>query len=126
LITKLNFSGLPIKTFFGLYNSKYTFSGILFGDMSIVGPRPALWNQNDLIYERDKYLVNKLKPGLTGWAQINGRDTLSICEKAKYDSVYLVKQSFLFDLYIVIKTFQRFFHDPHVVEGSNSNINDSL
>jgi O-antigen biosynthesis protein WbqP len=63
---------------------------ILFGDMSIVGPRPALWNQNDLIYERDKYLVNKLKPGLTGWAQINGRDTLSICEKAKYDSVYLV------------------------------------
>lgn len=61
---------------------------IFFGKMSLVGPRPALWNQDDLIEERDKYRANELKPGLTGWAQINGRDSLSIPDKAKLDGEY--------------------------------------
>ena len=64
---------------------------IFKGDMSIVGPRPALWNQDDLIAERDKYDANSVKPGLTGWAQINGRDTLEIPEKARLDGVYTEK-----------------------------------
>ena len=61
---------------------------ILRGDMSIIGPRPALWNQDDLIAERDKYGANDVKPGLTGWAQINGRDELEIDVKAKFDGEY--------------------------------------
>lgn len=61
---------------------------IFTGKMSFVGPRPALWNQDDLIEERDKYRANELKPGLTGWAQINGRDRLSIPDKAKLDGEY--------------------------------------
>ena len=61
---------------------------IFSGKMSIVGPRPALWNQFDLVAERDKYGANDVKPGLTGWAQINGRDSLSIPDKAKLDGVY--------------------------------------
>lgn len=61
---------------------------IFSGKMSIVGPRPALWNQFDLVAERDKYGANDVKPGLTGWAQINGRDSLSISEKAELDGVY--------------------------------------
>lgn len=67
---------------------------ILRGEKSIIRPRPALWNQHDLISERDKYGANKLRPGLTGWAQINYRDTLSISVKAKLDCVYVKKQSF--------------------------------
>lgn len=78
---------------------------ILKGDMSFVGPRPALWNQYDLIHERDKYGVNSLKPGLTGWAQVNGRDELTIETKAMYDYEYLRKISFVFDLLIIYKTF---------------------
>ena len=61
---------------------------ILAGNMSIIGPRPALWNQYDLIEERDKYGANNIRPGLTGWAQINGRDELDIPVKAKYDGYY--------------------------------------
>ena len=78
---------------------------ILKGDMSIVGPRPALWNQYDLIEERDKYGANDIKPGLTGWAQIKGRDTLPISEKARLDGEYVQRESFLFDLLCVAKTF---------------------
>ena len=70
---------------------------ILAGHMSIVGPRPALWNQDDLIKERDKYGANDIRPGLTGWAQVNGRDELSIDVKAKFDGEYVKKMSFFFD-----------------------------
>ena len=70
---------------------------ILKGDMSIIGPRPALWNQDDLIAERDKYKANDVKPGLTGWAQINGRDELEIPVKAKLDGEYVEKMGFAFD-----------------------------
>lgn len=71
---------------------------IFVGDMSIIGPRPALWNQFDLIEERDKYGVNEIRPGLTGWAQINGRDELPIEVKARFDGEYREKMNFLFDL----------------------------
>lgn len=70
---------------------------ILTGKMSIIGPRPALWNQYDLIEERDKYGANDVTPGLTGWAQINGRDELPIEVKAKLDGEYVQRMSFLFD-----------------------------
>lgn len=71
---------------------------ILKGDMSIIGPRPALWNQYDLIAERDKYGANDIFPGLTGWAQINGRDELPIDVKARLDGEYVERMSFLFDV----------------------------
>ncbi len=78
---------------------------ILVGDMSFVGPRPALFNQNDLITLRTQYGVDKLMPGLTGWAQVNGRDELSIPVKVQYEVEYLQKQSFWFDLKILGLTF---------------------
>jgi O-antigen biosynthesis protein WbqP len=78
---------------------------ILIGDMSFVGPRPALFNQNDLIGLRTQYGVDKLVPGLTGWAQVNGRDELSILEKAQYDVEYFQRQSFWFDIKILGLTF---------------------
>ncbi len=74
---------------------------IIKGDMSIVGPRPALFNQDDLIALRTKQEIHKIKPGLTGWAQINGRDELPIPEKVTLDLEYMQKQSFLFDLKII-------------------------
>lgn len=78
---------------------------ILKGDMSVVGPRPALFNQDDLVALRSKKGVDKLLPGLTGWAQINGRDELPIPEKVKFDEEYLQKQSFFFDLKVIFMTF---------------------
>jgi O-antigen biosynthesis protein WbqP len=78
---------------------------ILVGDMSFVGPRPALFNQDDLIALRTQYGIDKLVPGLTGWAQVNGRDELSIPIKVKYDLEYLHKQSFWFDMKILCLTF---------------------
>lgn len=78
---------------------------ILRGDMSFVGPRPALFNQDDLITLRTQHGVDKLVPGLTGWAQINGRDELPIADKVKLDVEYMQKQSFLFDLQIILLTF---------------------
>lgn len=77
---------------------------ILRGDMSVVGPRPALWNQDDLIAERDKYGANAVRPGLTGLAQIMGRDELLIPVKARYDGEYVKDISFTNDLKIVLKT----------------------
>ena len=77
---------------------------ILKGDMSFVGPRPALFNQNDLIALRKQYGVDKLLPGLTGWAQINGRDELPIPEKVKLDVEYMQNQSVFFDLKIIFLT----------------------
>ena len=80
---------------------------ILVGDMSFVGPRPALFNQDDLIALRTEYGVHELVPGLTGWAQINGRDELPISEKVKLDVEYLRRQSFWFDIRILWLTFVR-------------------
>jgi O-antigen biosynthesis protein WbqP len=78
---------------------------ILVGDMSFVGPRPALFNQDDLVAKRTAIGVHELVPGLTGWAQVNGRDELSISEKVKLDAEYLQRQSLLFDLRILWLTF---------------------
>ncbi|MBQ4598867.1 MAG: sugar transferase [Clostridia bacterium] len=90
---------------------------ILIGKMSIVGPRPALWNQYDLIEERDKYGANDVKPGLTGWAQINGRDELPIEVKAKFDGEYVQKMSFLFDCKCFFGTIGKVLRRDGVVEG---------
>jgi O-antigen biosynthesis protein WbqP len=92
---------------------------ILKGEMSIIGPRPALWNQYDLIEERDKYDANNVYPGLTGWAQINGRDELPIDIKAKYDGEYVEKMSFLFDVKIFFKTIFSVLRSEGVKEGSS-------
>jgi O-antigen biosynthesis protein WbqP len=80
------------------------FWSILIGDMSIVGPRPALFNQSDLIDLRTKLGVHILVPGLTGWAQINGRDDLSVTEKVNFDFVYMRRRSVCFDFYIIFVT----------------------
>jgi O-antigen biosynthesis protein WbqP len=90
---------------------------IFVGQMSIVGPRPALWNQFDLIAERDKYGANDVPPGLTGWAQINGRDELEIPVKAKLDGEYAQKLSFGFDLKCIFGSFSAVFNKKGVVEG---------
>jgi O-antigen biosynthesis protein WbqP len=86
---------------------------ILKGEMVFIGPRPALHNQYDLIELRTKYGIDKLKPGITGWAQVNGRDELSLEDKCKFDKEYLEKRSFLFDLKILLLTFSK------VILGSN-------
>lgn len=90
---------------------------ILKGDMSIIGPRPALWNQDDLIAEREKYGANDVRPGLSGWAQINGRDELEIPVKAKLDGEYVQKMSFLFDLRCFFGTVFSVLRSEGVVEG---------
>ena len=90
---------------------------IFAGQMSIIGPRPALWNQYDLIEERDKYGANDVLPGLTGWAQINGRDELEIPVKAKFDGEYVEKLSLGFDLKCFFKTIGAVFKSDGVVEG---------
>jgi O-antigen biosynthesis protein WbqP len=90
---------------------------ILKGDMSFVGPRPALYNQYDLIEARDKVGANSVYPGLTGWAQINGRDELPIDVKAGFDGEYVRKMSLLFDLKIIFKTAVSVFKAEGVVEG---------
>ena len=90
---------------------------ILTGKMSIIGPRPALWNQDDLIAERDKYGANDVRPGLTGWAQINGRDELEIPVKAKLDGEYVEKMSFLFDCKCFFGTILAVLRHDGVVEG---------
>lgn len=90
---------------------------ILKGDMSIVGPRPALWNQDDLIAERDKYGANDVRPGLTGWAQINGRDEIEIPLKAKLDGYYMKKESLAFDVYIIFRTVFSVLKHDGVKEG---------
>jgi O-antigen biosynthesis protein WbqP len=82
---------------------------IVKGDMSFVGPRPALFNQDDLISLRSRCGVDKIRPGLTGWAQINGRDELPIPQKVSLDEEYMKRQSFLFDLHILLLTFQKVF-----------------
>lgn len=91
---------------------------IAAGQMAIVGPRPALWNQYDLIEKREKYGANDILPGLTGLAQINGRDEIEISKKAKLDGIYVKKISFLFDIFIIIKTVFRVLERDGVKEGS--------
>lgn len=90
---------------------------IFTGKMSIIGPRPALWNQFDLIEERDKYGANDVRPGLTGWAQINGRDELEIPVKARLDGEYVEKMSFLFDCKCFMGTILAVARHDGVVEG---------
>ena len=95
---------------------------ILKGDMAIVGPRPALWNQYDLIAERDKYGANDILPGLTGWAQINGRDELPIDVKARLDGEYVKKMSFGMDLKCILGTLVSVVKQDGVVEGGTGAI----
>ncbi len=90
---------------------------IFIGNMSVIGPRPALWNQDVLIAEREKYNANDVKPGLTGWAQINGRDELEIPVKAKLDGEYVEKESLLFDIKCFLGTVGKVAKDDSVVEG---------
>lgn len=95
---------------------------ILRGDMALVGPRPALWNQYDLIEERDKYGANDIRPGLTGWAQVNGRDELEIPVKAALDGEYVKKMSFFFDCKCLLKTVVSVFKHEGVVEGGTGSL----
>ena len=95
---------------------------IFVGEMSIIGPRPALWNQYDLIEERDNYGANDVPVGLTGWAQINGRDELPIEVKARLDGEYVNQISFLFDFRCFIGTILAVLKHDGVVEGGTGNI----
>jgi len=90
---------------------------IFAGHMSVVGPRPALYNQDDLVAERDKYHANDIVPGLSGWAQCNGRDTLPIPEKAKLDGEYVKRFNIWFDIRIVVRTFFQALFGKDEVEG---------
>lgn len=92
---------------------------ILKGEMAIVGPRPALWNQYDLIAARDKVHANDVRPGLTGWAQINGRDELPINAKAQLDGEYVRRMSFLFDLRCILATVLHVLRRDGVREGTS-------
>ena len=93
------------------------------GQMSIIGPRPALWNQDDLYAERAKYGANDVMPGLTGWAQINGRDELEIDVKAKLDGEYVQKMSFMFDCKCFFGTIFSVLRSDGVVEGGTGELN---
>lgn len=95
---------------------------ILKGEMSIIGPRPALWNQYDLIEERDQYGANDIRPGLTGWAQINGRDELEIPIKAKLDGEYVEKMTLGMDVKCFVGTIVSVFKSDGVVEGGTGTI----
>lgn len=97
---------------------------IFLGHMSFVGPRPALWNQDDLIAEREKYGANAVKPGLTGWAQINGRDELAIPDKARLDGEYVSRESFWFDCKCVLLTVGKVMRREGVVEGEQPKKNE--
>ena len=95
---------------------------IFTGKMSIIGPRPALWNQDDLIAERDLYGANDVRPGLTGWAQINGRDELPISVKGRFDGEYVQKMSFLFDCKCFFGTIFSVLRHDGVVEGGTGTL----
>ena len=95
---------------------------IVVGEMAIIGPRPALWNQYDLIEERDKYKANDIRPGLTGLAQINGRDELEIPVKAKLDGDYVKRMSLVFDIKCFVGTIISVFTSDGVIEGGRDTI----
>ena len=97
---------------------------ILKGDMAVVGPRPALWNQYDLIAERDKYGANDVRPGLTGWAQINGRDELEIPVKAALDGEYVRRMGFPMDCRCFFGTFFKVLRGDGVVEGGTGSLEE--
>lgn len=97
---------------------------IFIGDMTIIGPRPALWNQYDLIEERDKYGANDVKPGLTGYAQINGRDELPIAVKARLDGEYVKNISFWFDVKLFFGTILSVLKHDGVVEGGTGKLEE--
>ncbi len=103
---------------------------IFIGDMSVVGPRPALWNQEDLLAERDKYGANDIRPGLTGWAQINGRDELEIVDKARLDGEYVKVlksggwDAFLKDVKCFLRTFASVARSEGIVEGGTGTLVD--
>lgn len=97
---------------------------ILKGDMAVIGPRPALWNQFDLIAERDKYGANDVRPGLTGWAQIHGRDELEIEEKARLDGYYVEHMGFLMDVRCFFGTILSVLKKDGVVEGGTGTIHE--
>lgn len=90
---------------------------IMLGQMSVIGPRPALWNQFDLIEERDRYGANGVTPGLTGWAQINGRDELEVPEKARLDGEYVAKLSFAMDWKCFWRTVVKVIRCDGIIEG---------
>ena len=95
---------------------------ILKGDMSFIGPRPALWNQDDLVAERDRYGANDIRPGLSGWAQIRGRDELEIPDKAKLDGEYVERMGFAFDCRCFFGTFLSVLKSDGVVEGGTGEL----
>jgi sugar transferases involved in lipopolysaccharide synthesis len=95
---------------------------ILIGEMSVIGPRPALWNQDDLVAERDKYGANDIRPGLSGWAQICGRDELEISQKACLDGEYVQKMGFLFDCRCFFGTAFHALRGDGVVEGGTGEL----
>jgi len=95
---------------------------IFLGQMSIIGPRPALWNQDDLVEERDKYGTNEITPGLTGWAQVNGRDELEIAEKAKYDGEYTRNITFKMDWTCFMMTISNVLTSKGIVEGGTGEL----
>ena len=97
---------------------------IIKGEMSIIGPRPALWNQYDLIAERDKYNANDVRPGLTGWAQINGRDELPITVKSELDGEYIKKMNFAFDMKCFFGTITSVLKSDGVVEGGTGTLSE--
>lgn len=97
---------------------------ILVGDMAVIGPRPALWNQYDLLAQRDKYGANDVRPGLTGWAQIHGRDELEIDEKAKLDGYYVDHLSFGMDVKCFFGTIVAVLDHDGVVEGGTGTLHE--
>lgn len=97
---------------------------IFIGNMSVIGPRPGLWNQDVLTAERDKYGANDVKPGLTGWAQINGRDELKIEDKAKLDGDYVSKMGILMDAKVFLGSLHVFGNDDSVVEGGTGTMEE--
>lgn len=98
---------------------------IFVGDMAVIGPRPALWNQYDLLAERDKYGANDVRPGLTGWAQIHGRDELEIAEKAKLDGWYVEHLSFGLDVRCFFGTIAAVLKHDGVVEGGTGTLHEN-
>ena len=97
---------------------------IIKGEMAIIGPRPALWNQYDLIAERDKFNANDVRPGLTGWAQINGRDELPITVKSELDGEYIQKMNFAFDVKCFVGTITSVLKSDGVIEGGTGALNE--
>ena len=97
---------------------------IIKGEMAIIGPRPALWNQYDLIAERDKFNANDVRPGLTGWAQINGRDELPITVKSELDGEYIKKMNFAFDVKCFFGTITSVLKSDGVLEGGTGTLNE--